>query len=562
MRITLIPCVVIAVSLSFDAVVFADDAKATVPLHQRVDEMLAAADPNFAKLASDPATDAEFCRRVFLDLTGTIPSADELRRFVDDQSPTPKKRIELVDRLLASPRFARQMQYRFDVMLMERRAGTNVSDNEWREFLRQAFLDQRPWNEVVKEILSASGIDPKRRGAAKFYLDRNFEIDVLTRDVGRIFLGVDLECAQCHDHPVIDDYLQRHYYGISAFLKRSYVVTDPKSKKKMLGEKAEGNVTLEFTSVFTQETDKTQPRLLNLPALPDPKGMEKQYVTAPKKNVASVPKYSRRLQLAKSMIEHDNIDFRRNIVNRIWAMMLGRGLVEPLDVRHSENAATHPELLDELAQQFHDHKYDVRWLLRELALTDAYQRSSLRKNPEQVPPMYSVANLKPMSPEQLAWSVMEATGIVASTKASTTAAQLKKDPKKGPQQVKDPKWREEALHAALKANVDRFVAQFASGGGQRTSYDASANQALFLVNGPLLREWLIPKAGNLTDRLQKLDDPRALAAELYASALSRLPADAEVAEIASYMASAKDQALAVQELAWALITSAEFRFNH
>ena len=330
----------------------------------------------------------------------------------------------------------------------------------------------------------------------------------------------------------------------------------------MLGEKAEGDVTLEFTSVFTQETGKTQPRLLNLPEIPDPKGMEKQYVTPPKKNVASVPKYSRRLQLAKAMIDHDNIDFRRNIVNRLWAMMLGRGLVEPLDVLHSANAATHPELLTELADEFHNHKYDIAWLLRELALTDAYQRASRRQLPDQVPPPYAVANLKPMSPEQLAWSVMEATGVVANSAASIEAAHLKKDPKKGPQHVKDPKWREEALHAALKANVDQFVAQFASVGGQRTSYDASAKQALFLVNGPLLGKWLVPNSENLTDRLRKVDDPRELATELYSCALSRLPTDDEVLEIESYLVSAKDRGLAVQELVWALISSAEFRFNH
>ncbi|MDA1018399.1 MAG: DUF1549 domain-containing protein, partial [Planctomycetota bacterium] len=191
-----------------DSTVAADDAKPSLELHQRIDQLLAAADPSFTRQASEAATDAEFCRRVFLDLTGKIPSADELRQFIDDTSPAREKRTELVDRLLASPRFARRMQYVFDEMLMERRTGSNVTDDEWRGYLRKAFLDRRPWTAIAQEILSASGVDPKQRAPAKFYLDRNFEIDLITRDVGRIFLGVDLECAQCHDHPAIDDYLQ------------------------------------------------------------------------------------------------------------------------------------------------------------------------------------------------------------------------------------------------------------------------------------------------------------------------------------------------------------------
>ena len=162
-----------------------------------------------------------------------------------------------------------------------------------------------------------------------------------------MFLGVDLECAQCHDHPCIDDYLQRHYYGLSAFLKRSYLFTDPKTKQKVLGEKAEGDV--KFTSVFTSEEGQTDPRVLNLPGIPDPEPAKELYIAKPSSQVRGVPTYSRRLQLAKAMVAADNADFRRNIVNRLWALMIGRGLVEPLDIRHSDNPPSHPEVLELLA---------------------------------------------------------------------------------------------------------------------------------------------------------------------------------------------------------------------
>ena len=378
------------------------------PLYPRIDQLIEDATQDFAKSAAPICSDEEFLRRVTLDLTGSIPSAGQTRAFLTDETPTQKKRAALVDRLLASPRHARRMQYVLDEMIMERRAGGNVPDAEWRKWLRKAIQENRRWDAIVSEILAADGSDEAKRPAAKFYLDRNFDVDQVTRDVGRIFLGVDLECAQCHDHPTIDGYLQRHYYGISAFLKRSYLFTDPKSKKKMLGEKAEGDV--KFTSVFTSVEGMTNPRLLDLPQIPDPEGVEKAYLVKPESKKRGVPKYSRRLQLPKSMISDENADFRRNIVNRLWAVMMGRGLVEPLDVRHADNPPTHPKVLDLVADEFRTQNYNVRWLLRELALTQTYQRRRSTSASSKEDASYAAAHLKPLSPEQLAWSIMDVTG--------------------------------------------------------------------------------------------------------------------------------------------------------
>jgi hypothetical protein len=532
-------------------------------LHQRIDKLIAAAHPDYDKLAAENSADAEFFRRIHLDLSGAIPSAQQTRAFLSDATPSTEKRTKLIDQLLTSPQLARRLQYVFDEMLMERQASTNVTDAEWREYLRQSFLDNKPWDKFVSEILAADGVDPKLRPAAKFYLDRNkFSVGLITRDVGRVFLGVDLECAQCHDHPSIDGYLQRHYYGISAFLKRSYLFRDPKTKKVMLGEKAEGDVT--FTSVFTNESGKTSPRLLDLPEIVDPAGMAKQYTVKPGKAARGVPKYSRRLQLANAMIDESNVAFRKNIVNRLWAVMLGRGLVEPLDMRHSANPPSHPAVLDLLASEFSKHKYDIRWLLRELALSESYQRSSRSASEANiiVTRQYAVGLLKPLSPEQLALSVMKTTGVTASTLAAQEAALIKKEPKQGPEKVKQPRWQEEALYKALKPHVDQFVLKFAAQGGQKTNYDATADQALFLLNGALVQSWLAPQAGNLTDRLQKIEDPTQLAEELYLSVLSRKPTATETTEITAYLTEVGDRSSVVQELTWALLSSAEFRFNH
>jgi len=534
---------------------------ASPTLHARLDTLISTASPGFADRAADLCPDAEFVRRVYLDLAGTIPSAAVTRDFLADSTSIAQKREQLIDRLLASPQHARRMQYVFDEMLMERRAGTTVPVAEWQNWLRQAFLDNKPWNELVQEVLEADGVDKEKRPAAKFYLDRNLDVDLLTRDIGRVFLGVDLECAQCHDHPSIDGYLQRHYYGITAFLKRSYLFTDPKSKQKVLGEKAEGDV--KFTSVFTQEEGATPPRLLDLPAIVDPEGTEKQYEVKPDGKNRGVPKYSRRLQLAGAMISADNIDFRRNIVNRLWAVMMGRGLVEPLDLRHSDNPPTHPQVLDLLADEFLSHNYDVRWLLRELALSETYQRGSRpQTNSDAASTDYSSALLKSLSPEQLAWSVMESSGVTTQTLAAQQAALLKSDVKNGPKKKDDPLWQEETLHKTLKPHVDEFALQFAHQGGQKTGLESTANQALFLINGSLVQGWLTPANGNLTDRLRKLDDNVAVAEELYVSLLNRIPTGDEVADVTAYLEAVSERDPAIQEIVWAVLASAEFRFNH
>ncbi len=274
---------------------------AAEPLHKQIDALVSA-HPDFREPAAAKTDDASFLRRVHLDLAGSIPSASQVREFLADTSPD--KRAKLIEKLLASPQYARRMQYVFDVMLMERRASKHIRAEQWQEYLRESFLQNKSWIQLSQEILTADGADERTRPAARFLLDRELNVDSVTRDIGRIFLGRDLQCAQCHDHPAIDDYLQRHYFGLAAFIKRSYVFKDPKTKESSIGEKAEGEV--EFTSVFTSEKEETSPRMLDAPPITDPPGGDELYKIKPAKNVRSVPIYSRRLQLAKSLTDQSN----------------------------------------------------------------------------------------------------------------------------------------------------------------------------------------------------------------------------------------------------------------
>lgn len=534
---------------------------AEVPLHQQIDSLVGVGNDQFEKSASKPADDATFLRRVTLDLTGTIPSADEVRAFLADQSTN--KRTQLVDRLLASPEHARRLQYFFDTMLMERRPDKHVPATQWRNYLRTSFSENKPWDVLVHEILSADGTDEKTRPAAKFLLDRELKAEEVTRDLGRVFLGRDLQCAQCHDHPNVNDYLQRHYHGLNAFLNRSYLFKDPKTKKTSIGEKAEGLVS--FTSVFTMEEGKTAPRMLDLPEIADPATPKEPYKVKPAKNVRSVPVYSRRLQLANAMTNPTNVAFQQNIANRLWAMMLGRGLVEPLDMWHTDNPPSNPKLLDLLTESLRKNNYNIRLMLREMALSKTYQRSSHVANDAKIPEeaSFSVALLKPLSPEQLAWSMMQATGLTEKTLNSLKAKQIKADAKKGQQKVEEPQWQEEALHDALNRNVTAFVTTFGFVGAQTSQFDASANQALFLRNCPLVQSWLVPSKNNLTARLKKLKTSNQIAEELYLSVYSRYPTKTETAQVVEFLKGTPAQSnQSLQQLVWATLASDEFRFNH
>jgi len=228
---------------------------------------------------------------------------------------------------------------------------------------------------------------------------------------------------------------------------------------------------------------------------------------------------------------------------------MGRGLVHPLDLDHPDNPPSHPDLLLLLADEVAATKFDVRSFLREIALSKTYQRSSeLPAGVKEVSATsLRAARLKPLSAEQLAAALMQATGL--------TDAERKALGKNA---------TEAAVSAKLAGNVAPFVATFGGKPGQpQGAFEATLDQALFLANGKLVRGWLVPRPGNLTDRLVQLKEADAVAEELYLSVLTRPPADDERKEVADYLKGRTvDRTAALQELAWALLASAEFRFNH
>jgi len=569
-------------------IITANQATAAEPLHVMIDRLVALQTADYDKLAAPVCSDEEFVRRIWLDLTGSTPSIADTRQFLADADPD--KRAKLIDRLLTSPEYARHMQRLFDLALMRRLPAKHVPVAEWEKFLRDSFAQNKPWDQIVREILTADGSDPAQRGPARFYLDREGEVNEITRDIGKLFLGADLQCAQCHNHPTIDDYKQSHYYGISAFYVRSFVMTD-KEKRVVFAEKADGEATFESVFEIRDKVSKgpqtTAPKLFEGMSISEPKfeKIDDAYVVKPNdkdKTVRPVPRFSRRVKFAEFIASTENRRFCRTTANRLWALMFGRGIVHPVELDHSDNPPSHPLLLAMLTEELANEHLDIKQFLREIALSKTYQRSSRRESADPNQPLpsdalFAQAILKPLSPDQFAWSVMQATGEVdvqrqaINPDALELDAELKAKLKAGPVEPdKQPlvnKAIEAELYKRLAGYEQRFVQLFGGQPGHPPEgFESTTDQVLFLANDGAMMGFIRPRGGNLADRLLKLpeDNPQQIAEELFLSTLTRRPTAEDIADVTGYLVgqTGPARAQAVQELIWAAISSSEFRFNH
>jgi len=577
---------------------------AEAPLHRRIDEMiLATAKKNAAaeKKSWSPAplaTDAEFVRRIHLDLAGRIPTVAETESFLKD--PSPGKRTALIDRLLSGKDYPRRMTEYFTVQLIERRG----NHPDWTRFLQRAFETNRPWDVMARQILSPDSENEETRGAAYFYTKRleNYgqnpvDLPRLTRDVGRLFLGVDLQCAQCHNHLTVPDYKQQHYHGLLAFVGHLSIRRGekfPAVEEKPLTKK------VDFMSVFEKKPMMTGPGLPGLQevSIPSFKPGEEFAVKPDRaKKIVGTLKFRTLPILAEQLPRDSNTQFCRNIVNRLWFQMMGRGLVEPLDLHHAQNPATHPELLDLLQKEFVTHKFDIRWLLRELALSQTYQRSTQLPEGLAVPPRESflVGIEKPLSAEQLLWSVLTATGktdawtdppapslIAAKSDTELKKPEVKTDAKqkansKIPATVKSEKavaaksaevskpavTEPEEIRTAYEKLLPRFVAAFGNPPMEpELEFSPSVKSALYIANSADVLSLLEQRPGNLADRLIAAKD-ETVADTLYMTVLSRTADDSEKQLVREHLTAYRgDRPRGVALLIWSLLASTEFCLNH
>ena len=537
------------------------EENASAPLHARIDLQIeaAAGKAGFAPLTDD----GEFVRRISLDLAGAIPTPETVRNFIADSSSD--KRTRLIDELLASPEWASRMADFFHVILMERRG----DDPDWRVWLEKSFADNKPWNQLVYQILNADAEDEENRAAAYFmskrlekYGQNPVDYPGLVRDVGRLFLGQDLQCAECHDHLFIDDYKQLDFQGLFAVYRNTFVRRDVQFPA--VGEKAM-TAPVEFVSVFDPTQRKTGPRIPGGTAftIPEPKPAESP---VPKKKQPEPPRpeWSAVELLARELTRPENRQFARTTVNRLWYALLGRGLVHPVDLDHSGNPPSHPELLDLLTDQFVTHDYDLKWLIREIVLSKTWQRSS--RLPEDAvrpePKSFAVAIERPLMAEQLLASVIRATGSAELLKVAVDQAAENESPAdKDSTTATAP---DDSLPPTRAELETAFASAFANEAREpEGEFTATVKGALFWRNSDPVQKLLIRRPGNLVDRLMKTEQPSLLIDELYLSVLSRLPSEEEQSVLAAFLNdSGTDRETAVRDAVWALMTSIEFYVNH
>ena len=522
-------------------------------LHQSIDRLIAAKSQEETAPLSD---DAEFFRRIRLDLSGTIPTGTEVRVFLKNKSPD--KRTKLIDQLLSKDTFAEHWTDRLTVMLLERQDLGKITDKEWHGYLSKVLKGNPKWDIMAREMIAATG-KGDARSAMKFLGAANHH--EMTEGIARLFLGMNLKCAKCHDHPSVDDWQQAHYWGLFTYLNQTKQATNSKDKQSYF---VEGLATkkVEFQSVFETKKKNTGPKLPGGKEIEIPifeKGQEFEKPAAD--GLPAVPKFRPRELLAHDLTNEDNPYFVRNSVNRFWFLMMGRGLVHPLDEVHKKNQPSHPELLDLLAKEFASHAFDIKWLLREIALSETYQRSS--RLPAKVKRVeessYHVAHPKALTPEQLLNAVLKATGNLEKVYAMKADPNAEKFDRKG---------YFTGTNLDLPPTLDEIRAVFVQTYGNppgiaEVDFMPGLNKSLFLMNDKMIIHWLKPSEGNLIERLIKLKTAEAIAEELYLSVLARLPEEDEKTTTADYLQQNKNRREgALGDLTWALLNSAEFRLNH
>jgi mono/diheme cytochrome c family protein len=469
------------------------------------------------------ASDSLWCRRVYLDLAGRIPAAAEVAAFL--AAPAATRRASLVDQLLSAPGYPVRMRELWDVFLMGRPKRDSHEDrrrqNGWWTFLETAFRENRPWDETVRAMLVGRPSRPDDQGASWFLYERHNEPQQIAEAVAPLVYGTKIDCAQCHDHPLTREIKQAHYWGLVAAFNRSKNVDGGNE----VGESAIGG----FIN-FTNLKKESQPAVVLLltgrkveevrPA-PDQKETDSDDLYLDPRAKARVPKQSRRAAFAEAATRGNPL-LARAFVNRMWAALIGRGLVHPADEMNGRNPPSHPELLDALAADFEAHHYDIRRLLRGILLSRVYGLSAGTTPPE----TFASAPERPLTAEQIARSWAIATGRPA-----------------------DNDTLRRAVVQALPDVLPR-------------DYNASFQQAQFLANSPAFAELLKPADGGAIQRIAALPDPAERVRQTFLAVYDRT-ADGE--ELQAAMAvlkpgsgDAAGAAAGVSDLFWALLTSAEF----
>ena len=461
------------------------------------------------------AEHAEFLRRVYLDLHGVVPTADAAREFL--QSRDPRKRHRLIEELLASPRYGEHFGDIWRGRLLSPGASEQREQaDRFAGWLAERLNDNVGWDRMTADLLTATGKLEENPSVAWLIEGRHpLGVTDLADLSSRYFLGIRLNCAQCHDHPFVQ-WKREDYWGMAAFFAQIQTPGRPK--------------------VVYQAGVQDDYRM-TLASLAGADMIEGLQVTPPTflggRELEAGSDQTHRAALAQWITSADNPYFARATVNRMWWHFFGRGIVSPVDDMHAGNAPSHPEVLDELSRRFAQTGYDLKLLCRAIVSSRTYQQTSRTADGSDADPaLLARMPLKVLTPEQLYDSLVVILG----------------PPEKTP-----------AIDARLGARRE-FSQFFAADGDDPTHYERGIPHLLRLMNSPQFGR----NMPGLISRLAPAGrPPDEVTRELFLTILSRQPTLAEEQLVRDQLKSSGESPETVyQEVAWALLMSGEFSLNH
>ncbi len=473
-------------------------------------------------LPSQLCTDAEFLRRVSLDLTGLPATADETRAFLEDPRESRVKREALIDDLLNSPEYVDHWTLKWsDLLLSNRKFIKEQGVWAFRNWIRQSIAENKPYDEFVFDLMTASGHSLENPATNYFRIAR--EPRELMENMTQVFLGTRFVCAQCHDHP-FEKWTQTQYFELSSFFG---------------GVGRKGGAAAEAEVIYDLRT----PQVVTHGGTGQPAPAEFPFaVSGFEPDAGTVP----RLQLAEWLTSSQNPYFARSLTNRYWSYLLGRGIIDPVDDIRLSNPPTNPQLLDALTQDFIDHDFDLKHLLRTIASSHTYQRSFLPNQWNKDDDVnYSHATPRRLSAEPLYDAIMIATGAPLSVPGAPSGFRASQLP-------------DAAVNVPFLDMFGRAPRE--SPCECERSSEVSLAQTLTLINGPTISDAIAHPQGLVQKLVTANTPPREAATEIYLSVLNRLPDDTEANSGAEYI---QQYGLATggQDLMWALINSPAFLFN-
>jgi hypothetical protein len=494
-------------------------------LSAKIDQHIAAGWKANEVAPAPPADDAEFLRRVYLDLAGRVPRVQEVRDFLADASPG--KRPQKVDELLSGPGY---IQHFTTVWRREWLPQTLSNPNlqfvtpQFEQWLRKQLRENVSYDKMVKEIVTAApyafydGTGYNQPNATAFLMVNELRPEMVAAATSRLFLGVKIECAQCHNHP-FDTWKRNQFWEYASF----FAGLQPVDNMRMRRAPTEA---IEVRSLKIPETNTT---------------VAAKYLNG--KQPKFVDKVSSRVTLAEWMTAKDNPYFARNAVNRLWGQFFGQGIIDPIDEPNDANPPSHPELLNDLATAFADSGFDLKYLITAIVGSKAYQLSSASPHASATPDRtFSRMKVRGLTPEQLFDSLSLATGYREAPTMNPRNFGISGGPR------------------------GEFLTKFNST-ERANEVQTSILQALTLMNGRFIGQLTSVENSELLAAVTH--SPFMTTADkveaLYMATVSRPPRPEELAKLTAYVDKGGprgDSRKALADVYWALLNSSEFGFNH